>query len=277
MEDLLANLNINESNNKTISDKKNEIRSRIWTKLESERDTCLEKYPESCHHKIPYFKGCKKAAHYVTKLGKFTKAKVIKVNPSLAQMQLRKLILDAQKTLVVPSPALETYGSSDPDKVFCYKAKKSAKVPSHKIMTKKGIIAHGQPMLDDWSSCPKIDIVVVGSVAVTKSGRRLGKGLGYAELEWGILYDLGVVDQYTLVITTVHDYQIVSDEELSSDLQEIHDLPVDIIVTPTRTWHVRPKLTKPECGILWDDLKDHLKSLDIIEILRAKKNNDVMK
>jgi len=115
---------------------------------------------------------------------------------------------------------LETYKQTEvenPQKVFCYMANAPT---SRTIMTKKGIIQHGQPLLDDWSSCPHIDIVVVGSVAVTKSGHRLGKGLGYAELEWGILYELGVVDQSTLVITTVHDYQIVSVEELSQDLQE---------------------------------------------------------
>ena len=47
-----------------------------------------------------------------------------------------------------------------------------------KAMTKKGSIAIGEPLLDDWSKCPHIDLVVVGAVAVTTSGRRLGKGGG---------------------------------------------------------------------------------------------------
>ena len=47
-----------------------------------------------------------------------------------------------------------------------------------KSMTKKGSIAIGEPLLDDWSKCPHIDLVVVGAVAVTTSGRRLGKGGG---------------------------------------------------------------------------------------------------
>jgi len=93
MEEHFASLNLSDKNGKSISDKKNEIRTRIWNKLESERKSCLEKYPPSCHGKIPHFKGCKKAAHCVTMLGKFMSAKVIKVNPSLAQMILRQLIL----------------------------------------------------------------------------------------------------------------------------------------------------------------------------------------
>ena len=50
-------------------------------------------------------------------------------------------------------------------------------------------------------------LVVVASVAVSPSGTRLGKGLGYGELEWGILSDLGVIDTETVVMTTVHDCQ----------------------------------------------------------------------
>jgi 5-formyltetrahydrofolate cyclo-ligase len=45
----------------------------------------------------------------------------------------------------------------------------------------------GQPLLLDWSGVRAIDVVVVASVAVGLNGVRLGKGLGYAELEWGIL------------------------------------------------------------------------------------------
>lgn len=35
---------------------------------------------------------------------------------------------------------------------------------------------------------PRVDLVIIGSVAVNpRSGRRLGKSHGYAEIEWGIL------------------------------------------------------------------------------------------
>ena len=58
-------------------------------------------------------------------------------------------------------------------------------------MTKKGAKTNGKVLLDDWSEVPDIDLVVVGSVVVSHDGTRLGKGLGFAELEWGILHELG--------------------------------------------------------------------------------------
>ena len=93
------------------------------------------------------------------------------------------------------------------------------------------------------------------------------KGLGYAEIEWAILHELGVVDQSTIVITTVHQSQIVSDEVFSQNLQTSHDLPVDIIITPRKIINVKPKIAKPSCGIIWEQInKDHLSSLSILKI-----------
>merc|ERR1719189_934205 len=177
--------------------------------------------------------------------------------------------MNAKKTLIVPSPALKAYDEtnqsyqSKKDPHFCYllDGSKMSQSVRKKAMTKKGSIAIGEPLLDDWSKCPHIDLVVVGSVAVTTSGRRLGKGLGYAEIEWAILYELGVVDQSTTGITTVHESQIVSEEIFGENIQKSHDLPVDIIVTPRRIINVRPKIVKPSCGILWDQInKNHLSS-----------------
>ena len=42
-----------------------------------------------------------------------------------------------------------------------------------------------------------------------------------------------------MVITTVHESQIVDD--LTFDLMDVHDLPVDIIVTPKRIINVRKR------------------------------------
>lgn len=113
-------------------------------------------------------------------------------------MELRFDALKSHKILLVPSPSLMTYtdenkNDEEEDKNFFYMLDGSEMSDSvRKIaMTKKGSISLGKPLSDDWSTCPHIDLYIVGSVAVTESGRRLGKGLGYAELEWGILYELG--------------------------------------------------------------------------------------
>ena len=65
-----------------------------------------------------------------------------------------------------------------------------------------------------------------------RTGARLGKGNGFNDLEWGILCELGVVDERTKVATTVHDVQVL---ELPHFLCQQHDLPVDIICTPAKT------------------------------------------
>ena len=73
------------------------------------------------------------------------------------------------------------------------------------------------------------------------------------------------------MITTVHDKQIVDDKTYGDHLNEVHDLPVDIIITPKKIINVRPKLAKPSCGILWDKIShSHLNSVAILKFLKEK-------
>ncbi len=48
----------------------------------------------------------------------------------------------------------------------------------------------------------------VGSSCVDRNGCRLGKGEGFAELEYGVLRWMGAIDDNTPVVTTVHDCQV---------------------------------------------------------------------
>ena len=59
-----------------------------------------------------------------------------------------------------------------------------------------------------------LDFVVVGCVAVTRSGGRTGKGGGFADLELGIFRELGKVGPATPIATTVHSSQVVDDRSL---------------------------------------------------------------
>jgi 5-formyltetrahydrofolate cyclo-ligase len=66
---------------------------------------------------------------------------------------------------------------------------------------------------DRWSKevplgdMPGLDAIVCGSVAVTRDGRRCGKGEGYSDLEFAILRELR--HPPVPVATTVHDLQVV--------------------------------------------------------------------
>ena len=56
---------------------------------------------------------------------------------------------------------------------------------------------HGTPRTTHKSfdtSLPEVDLVVIGSVAVDpKTGARIGKGEGFAEIEYGVMRMMGVV------------------------------------------------------------------------------------
>ncbi|QQP31656.1 Uncharacterized protein FKW44_025332, partial [Caligus rogercresseyi] len=94
---------------------------------------------------------------------------------------------------------------------------------------KLGILQFGEPLkLGFKSTIQKIDILVLGSVAVATNGVRLGTGEGFPDMEWGMLSDSGALEN-PLVVTLVADEQVLEPEFLPLDLLEPHDLPVDII------------------------------------------------
>jgi 5-formyltetrahydrofolate cyclo-ligase len=51
-----------------------------------------------------------------------------------------------------------------------------------------------------------LDILVIGVVAVSKIGQRIGRGNGYVDLDFGILVTAGI--DKTLIVATVHDEQV---------------------------------------------------------------------
>ncbi|KAF5953290.1 hypothetical protein HYC85_006146 [Camellia sinensis] len=100
-----------------------------------------------------------------------------------------------------------------------------------------------------------------------KTGARLGKGEGFAELEYGMLRYMGAIDDSTPVVTSVHDQQLVDDIPVEKLL--IHDVPVDIICTPTQVIFTNTPIPKPQ-GIYWDKLSPE--KLGQIRILRELKS-----
>lgn len=96
----------------------------------------------------------------------------------------------------------------------------------------------------------QIGLVVTGASAVSRAGVRFGKGHGFFDLEWAMLYKTGVVEQQTTVVAFVHDCQVVDIDLEPSPFDTICDL----IVTPTRVIEVANS-QKPTQGVLWDQLE----------------------
>lgn len=233
------------------------IRKRVWDMMETLN---IAQNPRPVHHRIPNFVGAAAAAKNLDGLEVFRDAKCVKVNPDSPQKQVRFLTLTGGKKLLTPQPRLRTG-------FFSILEASSTLTPStmNEACTSVGVAKYGRPIgLDEKI---KVDLIVIGSVAVDpKTGARLGKGEGFAELEYGMLRYMGAIDDSTLVVTSVHDKQLVDDIPIEKLL--IHDVPVDIICTPTQVIFTNTAIPKPQ-GIYWDKLSPE--KLGQIRILRELK------
>ena len=95
-----------------------------------------------------------------------------------------------------------------------------------------------------------IDIVICGSVAVNRSGARIGKGAGYSDLEVALLTEAGLVTEHTVIVAPVHRLQIV-DEAIP---ETSHDFRVNLIVTPDEV--IRCANPRQPTGVVWSDLSE---------------------
>lgn len=241
------------------------IRKRIWDLMEAKD---IARFPRPVHHRIPNFVGAEQAAKRLADLPEFQQARCIKVNPDTPQRPVRHLVLQHAKTLLTPQPRLRTGFFS----TLCMDTLPGVEING--CTNSRGVAKFGTPvtLYDEYT----VDLVVVGSTGVCpESGARVGKGEGFAELEWGILTEQGNLNpESTLVVTTVHDEQVVEPDSegggIPADALTKHDVPVDVIVTPTRTIRVPNRALKP-AGIMWDLLSPQ--KLAQIKVLRQLKRD----
>jgi 5-formyltetrahydrofolate cyclo-ligase len=112
-----------------------------------------------------------------------------------------------------------------------------------------------------------VDLVVMGCVAVGEDGARLGKGGGFADLEYALATAAGLIGPETLCVTTVHELQV---RPASAIPLTSHDTVVDLIVTPERVIDCRPSRgPRPASGIRWEDLTEE--KIAAIPLLAARR------
>lgn len=118
----------------------------------------------------------------------------------------------------------------------------------------------------DVDELGSVDLVIVGCVAVSPDGARLGKGGGFSDLEFAVAAAAGLVGDGTVVATTVHETQVVDDGEIPvTD----HDIRLDLIVTPERVIEV-PGGRARDASIRWDELTDEkIASIPLLQRLRG--------
>ncbi|XP_070244696.1 methenyltetrahydrofolate synthase domain-containing protein isoform X4 [Bos mutus] len=218
----------------------------------------LADFPRPVHHRIPNFKGASRAAEHFPRLQAFKMARTIKVNPDAPQKNARFFVLESKKTLLVPTPRLRTglFNKITPPPG-------ATKDILRKCATSQGVRNYSTPVGLD--SKVLVDLVVVGSVAVSEKGWRIGKGEGYADLEYAMMVSMGAVSQGTPVVTIVHDCQVV---DIPEALLEDHDLTVDYILTPTRVITTGCERPKP-AGIAWSKIScEMLGKMPVLRSLR---------
>ena len=112
-----------------------------------------------------------------------------------------------------------------------------------------------------------VDLVVTGCVAAGEEGARLGKGGGFADLEYALAAAAGLVGPSTPVVTTVHELQVRAAGAIPTTA---HDVPLDLVVTPERAIDCRRRRdARPAQGIVWDDLTgEKISSIPLLAALR---------
>ncbi|MEO0271137.1 MAG: 5-formyltetrahydrofolate cyclo-ligase [candidate division WOR-3 bacterium] len=233
--------------------KKQKLRELVWKMLEQRK---IAKFP-GAFGRIPNFEEASKAGKNLFKLEIWKKANFIKSNPDSPQRIIREKALLEGKTVYMAVPKLKElkcFIKLEPDKI---KDKRFAS-------TIKGAFILGK--LVHPEEIEKIDLIVVGSVALNIDGKRLGKGGGYSDLEYAIGRYFGFVKENTPIVTTVHEIQII-DEEIPL---LPHDIPVDYIITQERVIKTGEKLKKPD-RILKEYLtEEKIESIPILkEILKS--------
>ncbi|XP_068116214.1 methenyltetrahydrofolate synthase domain-containing protein isoform X2 [Hyperolius riggenbachi] len=238
---------------------KQDIRQKVWDYIE---DNNLANFPRPVHHRIPNFKGAGQACDRLMSLEEFQRAATVKINPDTPQKNARFLTLDAKKTLLVPTPRLRSglFNKVTPPPGA---SKEVLRICS----TSQGVRDFSAPLGLD--AAVQVDLVVVGSVAVSEKGWRIGKGEGFADMEYAMMVAMGAVTDHTTVVTVVHDCQVL---DFPEELLDDHDLTVDYILTPTRVIKTGCTRPKPK-GIIWSKISlEMMQRIPILKKLREKES-----
>lgn len=226
------------------ADHKAAVRSRVWEEL---RKVAV---PDSRFHFdfssfIADFEGSQAANDRLLALPCFKACSCVFITPDNCLEYLREKTLEVgTKVLITTYGIRRGFWLLDPAEI-------------HPTLFKYAATLDGMEKIGKPVSLRKIvelnlevGLMVTGTGAINTKGIRFGKGHGYFDLEWGILFSMGVVGPDTTTAAVVHDCQVL-EEEL---IPEQFDTVCDLVVTPTRLMEA-DVAGKPSCGILWDRLE----------------------
>ncbi|MET1415433.1 5-formyltetrahydrofolate cyclo-ligase [Roseibium sp. HPY-6] len=236
---------------------KDRIRQQIWSGLEDNGTSIGPAF--SC---IPNFAGADLAARNLAQLPQWQAARVVKCNPDPPQIPVRLRALYEGKIVYAPVPELlkpYPFVRLDPDKL------NQKGIQFELAATSQGFVEHGEAV--EFEDMELLDFVVVGCVAVTRTGARTGKGGGFADLELGIFRELSKLKPDTLITTTVHSSQVVDDGAL---VMMRHDSALHAIATEVELIETSTAFTQPK-GVAWDEVQpDQFRDIPFLATLRDR-------
>jgi len=185
---------------------KDQVRYYIWDLMVDKK---IAIFPLPPHKRIPNFKDARVAAAKIKTLPEYRTSRCIFTGPDSVLKPLRDQILRDKKILAYATPHM--------------KEMKMIRPESGKVDTSiRGLIQKGERLTQ------KVDIAVIGSVAVDFKGNRLGKGSGYGDQEIQYLKTNNLTSADLRIGTLVHTIQLIPDLSM---FKEAHDIPVDFILT----------------------------------------------
>ncbi len=231
------------------------LRQEIWAEMSAAR---VARFPGAAG-RIPNFTGAEAAARRLRDLAPWQEARTLKANPDAAQWPVRQRALEDGKTVYMAVPRL-----ASPEPFFALDPAHLSEPPRKASSISGASRSARQVRLADLSP---VDLVVMGSVAAGEDGARLGKGGGFADLEFALAAAAGLIGPRTVAVTTVHEMQVRPPGTIP--LTD-HDVPVDFIVTPERVIDCRAARGKrPAAGVRWEDLTDE--KIAAIPLLAAQR------
>ncbi|MBM7044759.1 MULTISPECIES: 5-formyltetrahydrofolate cyclo-ligase [Rhizobium] len=239
-------------------DHKSSVRERVWADLRK-----VARADSRFHYDfgefIADFEGGDAACARLTSHEYYRNSKLIFIAPDNCIERLRlQALRDGKKVLMTTYSIKRGFWLLDPDVMspedFVYAS------------TLDGMERVGRPVtLAEISSMQPVDYLVTGTGAINHEGVRFGKGHGFFDVEWGMLFKLGRITINTPAAAVVHDCQLLT-EKLHP---EVFDTVADVIFTATQTIRVENP-HKPTCGIIWDVLDPHMyETIPPLQELRA--------
>jgi len=215
------------------------LRDEVWAAMKAAK---AARFPGAVG-RIPNFVGAEAAAERLRGTQAWFGAATVKANPDAPQWPVRQRALEDGKTVFMAVPRL-----AEKDPFFLLDPAHLRDTP-RAASSIKGASKSARRVAVD--ALTPVDLVVAGSVAVSSDGARLGKGGGFSDLEFAVARQAGLIGDATLVVSTVHELQVVDAGRIPVTS---HDVPLDVIVTPDRV--IRCRRRKRPVEIRWDELTD---------------------